>query len=149
MERFWLNLPEGSREIRTWEDVQRALWECPSLTARGALAAASRWDGPAGRELGERAVMTCLRECARRAGEFAPQALTRLTVGQVLYLVIAPVAGGLSEDQVLSQAADRLAGETVGAVAFVLRRMVERGYVTSLGGVYRVPGPVVPTWAQL
>lgn len=149
MGKFWLELAEGRREIRTWMDVQRALWECPSLAEDGALAAACRWDGPEGRELGARAVMTCLRECGRRAGEFSAQALQRLTVGQVLYLVIVSAPDGLTEGEVLARAAERLAGESVGAAVYVLRRLVSAGYVQATGGRYCAPGPVAPSWATL
>ena len=149
MAKFWLELSEGRREIRTPLDMQRALWECPSLAAEGALAAACRWDCPAGLELGAKAIMDCLRECGRRAEEFSPLALGRLSTGQVLYLVIASAVDGLTEDQVLTRAAARLTGETMGGAAYVLRWMVERGYVQHTDGMYCAPGPVAPTWSQL
>lgn len=149
MAKFWLELPSGRRDIRTPLDLQRALWECPELAAEGALADASRWDGPAGFELGSRAILACLRECGRRAGEFSPQALGSLTVGQVLYLVIVSAPDGLTEGELLARAAERLSGESLGGAVYVLRRLVAHGYVQAAGGRYCAPGPVAPSWAML
>lgn len=148
MPRFWLDLPEGVRIIRRPEDLCHAMDACPSLHREGALAEAARWDSAAGREHGRQMILWLLRHYGRRVTENR-RSMNSCTIGQMIYLVVVSAPDGLTHDELMARVGERFEGEALGAADFVLRRMVQRGYLLADAGLYLAPGPVPPSWSSL
>lgn len=149
MARFWLELPDGRVDIRHPEDLRDALRQHASLDALGALADTARWDNEEGAIFARKCVWWCLRRSARGALEHGKGLMGNLTVGQVIYLVLAGSPDGVEFDALLARMAPYAPNETEGGVRYVLARLVSEGYVHASEGLFCVPGPKPPIWRAL
>lgn len=147
--RFWLELPEGRVDIRQPEDLRDVLCERVSLRSLGALADAARWDSEEGAIFARKCVWWCLRHHARVALEHGAGRMGNLTIGQVIYLVLAGTPDGVSFDALMARLAPYVPCETEGGVGYVLSRLVREGYVHACEGVFCVPGSRPPVWEAL
>ena len=149
MARFWLELPEGRIEIRQPEDLRDAIRTYGSLASVGALADLARWDSEAGAVFARKCVWWCLRGACRLALEHGRGQMGNLTVGQVIYLVLAGTPDGVEFGALMARIAPYVPHETVGGVGYVLARLVREGFVLASEGVFCVPGPRPPIWDVL
>jgi len=147
--RFWLELPEGRVDIRAPEDLRDAIRTYGSLHSVGALAELARWDSEAGAVFARKCVWWCLRGACRSALEHGRGQMGSLTIGQVIYLVLAGTSDGVEFGALLARMAPYAPNETEGGVRYVLARLVSEGYVHASEGLFCVPGPKPPIWRAL